>query len=84
MQESGSVKTMTDDEAIRLARVTGTNQPKQAGDIHERWTWIEHSVWTERMLTRLEQSESTTVRWPNRWFAAQGLFSLEHGSCAYG
>ena len=23
-------------------------------------------------------------RWPNRWFAAQGLFSLEHGSCAYG
>lgn len=23
-------------------------------------------------------------RWPNRWFAEQGLFSLEHGSCAYG
>ena len=23
-------------------------------------------------------------RWPNRWFAARGLFSLEHGSCAYG
>jgi RNA-directed DNA polymerase len=23
-------------------------------------------------------------RWPNRWFAAQGLFNLEHGSCAYG
>jgi RNA-directed DNA polymerase len=22
--------------------------------------------------------------WPNRWFAAQGLYSLEHGSCAYG
>ena len=21
--------------------------------------------------------------WPNRWFAAQGLYSLEHGSCAY-
>jgi hypothetical protein len=60
MQESGGVKTMTDDEANRLARVTGTNQPKQAGDIRERWTWIEHSVWTERMLTRLEQSESTT------------------------
>jgi hypothetical protein len=61
MQESGGVKTMTDDEANRLARVTGTNQPKQAGDIRERWTWIEHSVWTERMLTRLEQSESTTA-----------------------
>jgi RNA-directed DNA polymerase len=23
-------------------------------------------------------------RWPNRWFAAQGLFSLEYGSCTYG
>jgi RNA-directed DNA polymerase len=22
-------------------------------------------------------------RWPNRWFAEQGLFSLEHGSCSY-
>ena len=23
-------------------------------------------------------------QWPNRWFAAQGLFSLKSGSCAYG
>jgi RNA-directed DNA polymerase len=23
-------------------------------------------------------------RWPNRWFAERGLFSLEHGTCAYG
>jgi RNA-directed DNA polymerase len=29
-------------------------------------------------------SEADSRRWPNRWFAAQGLFSLEHGSCAYG
>ena len=29
-------------------------------------------------------SEADSKRWPNRWFAAQGLFSLEHGSCAYG
>jgi RNA-directed DNA polymerase len=28
-------------------------------------------------------SEADSRRWPNRWFAAQGLFSLEHGSCAY-
>ena len=28
-------------------------------------------------------SETDSRRWPNRWFAAQGLFSLEHGSCAY-
>ena len=29
-------------------------------------------------------SEADSRRWPNRWFAGQGLFSLEHGSCAYG
>jgi RNA-directed DNA polymerase len=29
-------------------------------------------------------SKADSQRWPNRWFAAQGLFSLEHGSCAYG
>jgi Group II intron, maturase-specific domain./Reverse transcriptase (RNA-dependent DNA polymerase). len=29
-------------------------------------------------------SEADSRRWPNRWFAAQGLLSLEHGSCAYG
>lgn len=23
-------------------------------------------------------------RWPNCWFAGQGLFSLEHGTCTYG
>jgi RNA-directed DNA polymerase len=29
-------------------------------------------------------SKADHQRWPNRWFAAHGLFSLEHGSCAYG
>jgi RNA-directed DNA polymerase len=29
-------------------------------------------------------SEADSRRWPNRWFAAQGLFSLDYGSCAYG
>jgi RNA-directed DNA polymerase len=29
-------------------------------------------------------SKADNQRWPNQWFAAQGLFSLEHGSCAYG
>jgi RNA-directed DNA polymerase len=66
MQESGSAKAMTNDETIRPATVTGPNQPKQAGDIYERWPWIEHSVWTERMLVRLESSEPTTV-WFGLW-----------------
>jgi RNA-directed DNA polymerase len=66
MQESGSVRTMTDDESPRPAAVTGQSQSKQAGEIRDRWWWIEHSVWTERMLTRLEQSEPTTV-WFGLW-----------------
>ena len=28
-------------------------------------------------------SEADSRRWPNQWFAMQGLFSLEHGSCVY-
>ena len=28
-------------------------------------------------------SKADSQRWPNRWFAVQGLFSLEHGSCTY-
>ena len=57
---------MTHDESTRPAKVTGSNQPKQAGDIRDRWRWIEQSVWTERMLTRLEPSEPTTV-WFGLW-----------------
>lgn len=58
---------MTNDEtANRPAGVTGPTQPKQAGGIRDRWSWIEHSVWTDRMLTRLEQSEPTTV-WFGLW-----------------
>lgn len=53
---------MTNDEnKIRPALVTGPTQAKQAGELCDRWGWIEHSVWTDRMLTRLEQSEPTTV-----------------------
>jgi RNA-directed DNA polymerase len=57
---------MTRDENTRPALVTGSSQAKQAGGIRDRWEWIEHGVWTERMLTRLEQSEPTTV-WFGLW-----------------
>lgn len=30
-------------------------EAKQAGDIWGRWRWVEPSVWTERMLTALEE-----------------------------
>lgn len=53
-------------EELKLppASVTGATQTKQAGGNHDRWPWLKTGVWTERMLTRLEASEPTTV-----WFA---------------
>ena len=30
-------------------------EAKQAGDIRSRWEWVEPTVWTERMLTALEE-----------------------------
>ncbi len=37
---------------------------KQGGDIHARWAWVEASVWTERMLTALENGVKGGV-----WFS---------------
>lgn len=39
-------------------------EAKQDGDIRLRWSWVEHSVWTERMLTALEQGVKGGV-----WFS---------------
>ena len=57
---------MTHDETNRAAAVTGNSSSPQAADIRDRWWWVEHSVWTERMLTRLEQSEPST-KWFRLW-----------------
>jgi RNA-directed DNA polymerase len=32
-----------------------TETPKQAGEVRARWAWTEPSIWTERMLTALEE-----------------------------
>ena len=37
---------------------------KQVGEIHDRWSWVEPSVWTARMLTALE----TGVK-GGKWFS---------------
>jgi len=57
---------MRNDEANRAAAVTGNSSSQQAADIHDPWWWVEHSVWTDRMLTRLEQSEPST-KWFRLW-----------------
>ncbi|MFH1419787.1 MAG: group II intron reverse transcriptase/maturase [Planctomycetota bacterium] len=36
------------------ARVTHNNGSQQAGNTLDRWSWVEPTVWTKRMLTALE------------------------------
>ena len=57
---------MTHETTQSTARVTGQPPSQQAASILDRWWWVEHSVWTERMLTRLEQSGPTT-KWFRLW-----------------
>ena len=40
--------------------------PKQAGETPDRWSWVERSVWTERMLNRLAESQEQTL-WFSLW-----------------
>jgi hypothetical protein len=68
-------------------RVSGGNGSKQSGEAYPvEWGWVEHSVWTERMLEALRNGVKGGVwfslidkdhqRWPNAFFRAHGLFSL--------
>lgn len=69
---------MTDDKASqRPAIVTETNPPQQAGEARPPWWWVEHTVWTQRMLTRLEQSEPTT-KWFRLWDKVWAASNLLH------
>jgi len=48
------------------ASVTGPepDRSKRAGDIRARWAWVEPGVWTDRMLTALENGVKG-----GRWFS---------------
>lgn len=37
--------------------------PPQAGEAHDRWWWVEQSIWTERMLSRLGSTEGPDQIW---------------------
>jgi len=59
-QGSGGVKSMTNDERNRAAAVAGASSPSGAAAIRHRWWWVDHWVWPDCRLTRLEGSEPTT------------------------
>ena len=49
-QESGNGMTRPTEQTPAVVPETA----KQVGDIHARWAWVEPTVWTDRMLTALE------------------------------
>jgi RNA-directed DNA polymerase len=69
---------MKNDSESRAAPVTRLTSSSQAADIRDRWPWVEHSVWNERMLIRLEQSEPTT-KWFRLWDKVLDARNLQAG-----
>jgi RNA-directed DNA polymerase len=59
LQESGYVMDQQDEKKPTTVAPT----PKQAGKAQDRWYWVERSVWTERMLSRLESNEAENRVW---------------------
>ena len=59
MQESGCVMEQNDDDKPTPVAAT----PKQAGEARDPWWWVERTVWTERMLTRLTSGEQADRVW---------------------
>src|SRR5258708_18601570 len=41
--------------------------PQQAGEARAPWWWVERTVWTEPMLTRLTSGESANRVWFRLW-----------------
>jgi RNA-directed DNA polymerase len=64
-----------------VSRGTGTQQD---GEIWLRWSWVEHAVWTERMLTALEQGVKggCWFRLMDKVFAELNLFAAARGVVA--
>lgn len=52
---------MRQNDETKPAPVAAT--PQQVGEARDRWWWVERSVWTERMLTRLTTGESADRVW---------------------
>jgi len=52
---------MNQSDEAKPASVAAT--PRPAGDTRDRWWWVERTVWTERMLTRLTSGEPANRVW---------------------
>ena len=60
------------------ATVAADSSPQQAGDIRNRWWWVEHSLWTDRMLTALETGVKGG-KWFRLWDKVCSETNLQRG-----
>lgn len=58
---------MNQNDEEQPTTVPRTNGAQQAGAARAPWGWVERSVWTDRMLTRLTSSESADRVWFRLW-----------------
>src|SRR5213594_5212453 len=52
-----------DSKPVTVAAATPSQQAGEATPPRQPWWWVERSVWTERMLTRLTTGESADRVW---------------------
>jgi hypothetical protein len=65
---------------VQASSVPATaRQGAEAQSDPRNWTWVEASVWTERMLTALGNG---VKGWPNSYFAGLGLFTMHEARIA--
>ena len=72
---------MTREMEIKPGAVSPRRQRRRRtrpdGEVRGRWSWTEPAIWTDRMLTALEEGiEGGKWLWPNTFFDEHGLFSL--------
>lgn len=76
MNQNGESEVKTPSQPAPVAAT-----PQQAGDTRDRGWWVERTVWTERMLTRLTSGESANRVWFRLWdktYAPANLDSAFH------
>jgi RNA-directed DNA polymerase len=70
---------MNQHDEVKPTTVAAT--PTQAGDARDPWGWVERTVWTERMLTRLTSGEPANRVWftlVDKTYAPANLASAFH------
>ncbi len=61
MQEGGDTARLGEAEPVPVSAET-----KQTGEMPDRWSWVEPSVWTPRMLSSRTGSERRQMVQPDR------------------